>query len=123
MVATKYTCLKPSLMAELKRLHELDAKKFNPYKLSKKFNVPRTTIRDFLKRSERSGGVGKTGRPKKLSPRDERQVIRLAANTNISQQSIANSLEVKVSRRTVGRILRRYKLRIRPERSKSSPCK
>mmetsp|Transcript_17629 Transcript_17629/g.19137 ORF Transcript_17629/g.19137 Transcript_17629/m.19137 type:complete len:269 (+) Transcript_17629:195-1001(+) len=129
MVAAKHTRLKPSLQVEMKRLHRLNPKKFNHYKLSAKFNVPRTTIRDFLKRSEISGGGAKPGRPRKLSPRDERHVIRLAANTKRSQQSIANALPVKVSRRTIGRILhrcpfiRRSKLRIHPEMKPEDPEK
>ena len=100
----------------------LDSGKNMDISISKALQIPRTTIRNWItsdfKLTRQDGSWG----PCKTSLRDKRQILRLAVfDPTIWAKDIASSLDLNISRTTVGRILleggfksfkKRYKIKL-----------
>lgn len=87
-------------------------------KISKKLNLPKSTVRAIIKKNATEGHVkNKTGRGRKriLSERDERKIVRYAnQNPRTTAKEIIDTQcnpGVNISRQTVGRTLKRAGLK------------
>ena len=91
--------------------------------------IPRTTIWNWITSDFKLTRQEGSGRPCKTSLRDKRQILRLAvSDPTICVKDIASSLDLNISRTTVGRILlkggfksfkRRYKIELsKPQKKK-----
>jgi len=70
--------------------------------LNRSFSV----VRNYLKNKENYGNNRRSGRRPLLSDRAKSRVIRYAKNTQFSRTKIANDLNLKVSKWTIGRVLK-----------------
>ena len=74
--------------------------------IPKALQIPRTTIRNWITSDFKLTRQEGSGRPCKTSLRDKRQNLRLAvSDPTIYAKDIASSLNLNISRTTVGRIL------------------
>lgn len=62
-------------------------------------------VRNFLKSPASYGQKKRSGRRKKLSPRDERRIVHAATNTSKGCSTLKRELNLNVSRMTVWRVL------------------
>lgn len=93
--------------------------------ISKRFNVPRSTVRSIIVKEKVHDSVSNRkgrGRKAKISPRLERQVVRdISSNPTKTSKAVLQELEdagVKVSRTTLKRVLHKNGLRgCRPRRT------
>ena len=77
-----------------------------------------SVVSRYLRAPESYGCKGRSGRPKKLTAQDERQIGRLVSNSTISVNDVRASLSTAVSRMTVWRAIKRndniVRCRLRP---------
>jgi len=90
--------------------------------ISKALQIPRTTIRNWITSDFKLTQQEGSGRPCKTSLRDKRQVLRLAvSDPTICAKDIASSLDLNISRTTIGRIFLKggYKIKLsKPQKKK-----
>jgi len=70
--------------------------------------------------SENYGLKNKGGRKPKLTPRDNRRILKAASNSYISRREIVSNLQLSVSKWTIGRVLKKFP-NIRCEKMKGKP--
>jgi len=65
--------------------------------ISNTINRSRRVIKNYLDMSENCGLKNKEVRKPKLTPRDNRMILKAASNNNISRREIASNLQLPVS--------------------------
>jgi len=83
-----------------------------PTKISNLLSIPESTVRGIIKRNQNSTTPIKnkrTGRPRKLSEREERYILRIVRQEpKLTYTELEAKLRFHISRKTYYRILKRY---------------
>lgn len=87
------------------KIDALHSRKESERKIAFAIKRSKTVVHNYLKLQEKYGLKGRRGRKQKLSERDKRNILRSASNTNKSASQIKSELSLKVSVRTIQRVL------------------
>ena len=87
--------------AEKKTIIKLRKKRLSYRKIAKKIKRSPAVVGKFCKSPSNYGLKKRTGRKKKVSPRDKRLIMRLSSNSAISGAKIASQLSNNVSKWTI----------------------
>lgn len=81
--------------------------------IAKALKRSRHVVKNYLDNPDNYGTKRRPGRPRKLTARDQRSIIKSASNSTISCQQIKQKNKLPVSRTTVWRALKRSNVIIR----------
>jgi len=100
-------------MPKNRRLNDLEKGKIDAFsecgwscrKISDRMVRSKTVVSNYLKLKEKYGKKNTGGRPKSLSQREERKVVRLAATGRYSSNEIKKEMGLKLTKATICKII------------------
>lgn len=99
---------------------DLNKNKCSHREIAKKINRSKTVVTSFLKDPLKYGSKKRTGRKRKVDERAKRHILRAASNKSISCAKIITELNLKVSRWTINRVIKRSNI-LKKKKKKRSP--
>ena len=106
--------------SEKRFILDLHKNKCSHREIAKKINRSKTVVTSFLKDPIKYGSKKRTGRRRKVDERTKRHVLRAASNKSISCAKIITELNLKVSRWTINRVIKRSNI-LKKKKKKRSP--
>ena len=91
--------------------------------IAKKINRSKTVVTNFLKDPLKYGLKKRIGRKRKVDERTKRHVLKAASNKSISCAKIVEELNLKVSRWTINRVIKRSNILKKKKKKRSPPLK
>ncbi len=107
--------------SEKKCILDLYKKDCSHREIAKKINRSKTVITNFLKDPLKYGTRKRTGRRRKVDERTKRHILRTASNKSISCAKISQDLNLKLSRWTINRVIKRSKILKKKKKKRSPP--
>ena len=92
---------------ETKSILDLHNKNCSHHEIAKKIKRSKTVVTNFLKYPLKYRLGKRTGRRRKVDKRTERYILRAASNKTISCSNISHDLNLKISRWTINRPIKR----------------
>lgn len=106
---------------EKKKILKFSEKGLSSRKIGVKIHRSKTTINDFLKNPSKMKQVKRLGRKSSIDRRTKSHILREASNKNVSCSQIIDNLNLKVSRWTVNRVIKRSGI-LKHKKKKRSPA-
>ena len=106
--------------SEKRWILDLHKKNCSHREIAKKINRSKTVVTNFLKDPLKYGSRKRTGRRRKVDERTKRLIIRTASNKSISCANIIHDLNLKLSRWTINRVIKKSKI-LKKMKKKHSP--
>lgn len=107
--------------AEIKVITKLHQENFKIAYIAEKLERSRKVISNFLKDPENYGKKSSPGRPRAVSERDRRAILRVASNSSLTACKIAEQAGVKTNVRNVQKILKESPIIKRKKMKKKPP--
>ena len=105
---------------EKRRILDLHKKNYPHREIAEKINRSKTAVTNFLKDPLKYGTQKRTGRRTKVDERTKRHILRTASNKSISCANTVHDLNLKLSRWTINRVIKRPEI-LKKKKKKRSP--
>jgi transposase len=107
--------------SEKKSILELHKKHCSHRDIAKKINRSKTVVTNFLKDPLKYGSKKRSGRGRKIDDRTKLHIIRAVSNKSISCANVIRNLNLKVSRWTVNRVIKKSNIFKKKKKKRSPP--